>query len=393
MSDGHDDRLLARTLELAHQGAGRVEPNPRVGALIVNAGEIVATGYHHHYGGLHAEVEAIRCASTSVRGATLYCNMEPCSHRSPGKHQPPCTEAIIDAGIARVVIGQQDPNPAVRGRGVRALRRAGLSVDLAPDSSLFLRENEAFNTVMALGRPFVHLKAALSLDGRIATASGDSRWITDEEARIAAHRLRSGLDAVLVGRQTVETDDPALTVRYGLSSAGDQPRPIVLDSDARIPLTSRLVRERASRLIVCVGPRAAADRVRTLEERGVTVQACTEQGGYLDPAEVLATLHRNGINSLLIEGGSRVISSFLRARLFDRLTLYYAPILLGAGRDAVNDLSIAWVADAIHFERVRWTTIGSQQCFDAYRSGWHEEILAVMGDEGKEGADDVHGTD
>ena len=378
MSSDHDDQLLARTLELAHQGAGRVGPNPRVGALIVNAGEIVATGYHHHYGGLHAEAAAIRSASTSLKGATLYCNLEPCSHRFPGKHQPPCTEAIIEAGIGRVVIGQQDPNPAVRGRGVQALRRAGISVDCASDPTPFLRANEAFNTVMALGRPFVHLKAAVSLDGRVATASGDSRWITDEDARASAHRLRSGLDAVLVGRGTVEADDPLLTVRYGLYSEGNQPRPVVLDGDARTSLSSRLVRERASRLIVCVGPRAAVDRVRALEDQGVTVLTCPgEEEGRLDPARALSVLHREGINSLLVEGGSRVLTSFFQARLFDRLTLYYAPIVLGSGPGFVGDLSVERVADAVRFERVQWTTIGSQQCFDGYRSGWHQEIIGA----------------
>lgn len=423
MHHDQDDRWLARTLELARQGGRRVEPNPRVGAVIVNAGEVVATGFHQYYGGLHAERAALEEADpTRLPGSTLYCNLEPCSHRSPGKHQPPCTEAIIAAGITRVVIGQRDPNPAVRGGGVQALRHAGITVDVPgegedgsargdsrpgipadihADSIGFdvLQLNEVFNTFMALGRPFVHLKAAISLDGRLATAGGDSRWITDEKARAAAHRIRAEADAVLVGRGTVDMDDPLLTVRLPPDEGGADlpggrgPRPVVLDSLARISLDSRLVRERSRELLLCLGPDAPEERRAALAERGVTLLeippgspdasgrvSCSDRTVTpgLDPASVLRRLGDEGIRSLFVEGGAEVLTAFLRARLYDRLTLYYAPLILGRGREAVGNLELDTVARALRFEAVRWQQIGLQQCFTALRAGWREEILAVQ---------------
>lgn len=397
-----DDRWLAQTLELARQGAGTVEPNPRVGAAIVKAGAVVATGFHREYGGLHAEAAALEAAGVGhdgrgerhgrdagavsaaaerVRGATLYCNLEPCSYRSPEKHQPPCTEAIIAAGIRRVVIGQHDPNPAVRGRGVMALRDAGIVVDCAGDPGPFLLENDRFNTIMALGRPFVHLKAAISLDGRLATAGGDSKWITDEGARASAHEARAGVDAVMVGRGTVSADDPLLTARVAPAGAVQrQPRPVVLDTGAAIRPDSRLVRDRGGELILCVGPDAPAEKVRALEDRRVTVVNLGDRGtgaSTLDPAAILDALWERNIRSVLVEGGARVLTAFLRARLFDRISFYVAPILLGRGREAVEDLSIQAVADAVRFESVRWKRIGDQQLFTGMRAGWQDEVRAA----------------
>lgn len=372
MSNDHDDRLLAYTLELARRGADRVKPNPRVGAVIVHAGEIVATGYHHYYGGPHAEAVALGAAGAAARGATLYCNLEPCSYRVRGKHQPPCTEAIISAGIQRVVIGQHDPNPAVRGNGVRALRAAGISVEIATDPTPFLRENAVFNTNMALGRPFVHLKGAISLDGKIAAATGDSRWITGEDARAAAHRLRAEYDAVLVGRGTVETDDPLLTVRSGPQPASGQPRAVVLDSEARIPLTARLLTERGDALVVCTGKNALREKVSALEAHGAVVLSCPMETRAIDG--VLSALWDAGIRSLLVEGGARVITSFLRTGSYDRLTLFIAPLLMGSGYDFAGDLGVDRVTEAVRFESVHWKTIGRQQCFEGFRAGWQEDV-------------------
>ncbi|SIQ52917.1 diaminohydroxyphosphoribosylaminopyrimidine deaminase / 5-amino-6-(5-phosphoribosylamino)uracil reductase [Alkalispirochaeta americana] len=378
MLDDQDDRRLVQTLELAQGGAGRVEPNPQVGAVIVQAGEVIATGFHRRYGEAHAEAEALARAGSSARGGVLYCNLEPCSHRGPGKHQPPCVDAIIAAGISRVVVGQQDPNPAVRGRGLRRLREAGIIVDCADDPAPFIRHNRAFNTTMALGRPFVHLKCAISLDGRLATARGDSRWITDEKARAGVHRLRGACDAVLVGRNTAETDDPLLTVRDAPLPARGQPRAIVLDSQARLSRESSLVRHRAGELLLCVSEGAPRDDVLALQEKGVTVLPCREdprQG--LDLKDVLRSLKDQGVRSILVEGGGLVITAFLRAGLFDRLTAYVAPLVLGAGREAVGDLGIHRIDQAVAFEEVRWDRIGNQQCFDGYRRGWAGEIVAV----------------
>ena len=209
-----DDRhMLARALDLAARGGAAVAPNPRVGAVITRDDEIVAEGYHAAYGGPHAEAVALERAGSRARGTTLYCNLEPCSYSAPDKHNGACTDLIIAAGVARVVVGQLDPNPRVRGGGVAALRAAGVEVDTPDDFDDVWYENAAFNTTAALARPFVTLKLAQSLDGKIATATGDSKWITDEEARAEVHALRARHDAVLVGVGTAVADDPRLTVR------------------------------------------------------------------------------------------------------------------------------------------------------------------------------------
>lgn len=378
MLDDQDDRRLVQTLELAQGGAGRVEPNPQVGAVIVQAGEVIATGFHRRYGEAHAEAEALARAGSAARGGVLYCNLEPCSHGGAGKHQPPCVEAIIAAGISRVVVGQQDPNPAVRGRGIGRLREAGIIVDCADDPAPFFRHNRAFNTTMALGRPFIHLKCAISLDGRLATARGDSRWITDERARAEVHRLRGSCDAVLVGRKTAERDDPLLTVRDAPLPPRGQPRAIVLDSQARLSGESALVTHRAGDLLLCASAGAPAPSVQALRKRGVTVLACREDPHRgLDLEDLLLNLGNQGISSILVEGGGQVITSFLRAGLYDRFTAYVAPLVLGAGREAVGDLGILEIDGAVAFEAVRWRSIGDQQCFDGYRRGWAGEIAAA----------------
>lgn len=213
----HHSPFLAETIPLAELGRGSVAPNPMVGALVVRDGCVIGTGYHHRYGGRHAEAVALDNAGEAAHGATLYCNLEPCSFTADDKHQPPCTRRIIEAGVDTVVIGQLDPNPRVRGDGVRRLEAAGISVIVERNDHPFRRFNDVFNTVMTERRPFVHLKTAMSLDGRIATADGTSKWITDEAARREVHALRAERDAVLVGVGTVLADDPLLTVR----GAGD----------------------------------------------------------------------------------------------------------------------------------------------------------------------------
>ncbi|MDA3951531.1 MAG: bifunctional diaminohydroxyphosphoribosylaminopyrimidine deaminase/5-amino-6-(5-phosphoribosylamino)uracil reductase RibD, partial [Spirochaeta sp.] len=277
----HHSPFLAETIPLAEQGRGSVAPNPMVGALVVKDGSVIATGYHHRYGGRHAEAVALDNAAEAAQGATLYCNLEPCSFTATDKHQPPCTRRIIEAGVDTVVIGQLDPNPRVRGDGVRQLEAAGISVIVEHDDHAFRRFNDVFNTVMTERRPFVHLKTAMSLDGRIATADGTSKWITDDAARTEVHALRAERDAVLVGIGTVRADDPLLTVR---GVGADQPVPVVLDTHLRTPLDSQLVRRRGHELIVVAvepaehvhtgahpSPDEFARRREQLEAHGVTV--------------------------------------------------------------------------------------------------------------------------
>ncbi|MFW6229299.1 MAG: dihydrofolate reductase family protein, partial [Alkalispirochaeta sp.] len=319
---------------------------------------------------------------------------------------------IIEAGVRRVVIGQLDPNPRVSGRGVEELRRHGIEVEIARDATEFWRFNDAFNTWMALRRPFVHLKTAMSLDGRVATTTGDSRWITCTEARARGHRFRSERDAIGVGIGTVLADDPILTNRYG---HGADPRPVVFDAHLRIPLESALVSRRGKELIVVcsgggtddagtwprypsTGPveagtevpgarteRPTADpgtletRKRALEEQGVTiVSVALDTDGRPDLTEAIHHLARLGITSILVEGGPTLLTSFLRAGLYDRISAFIAPTLIGSGRDAVGDLGIEYLRNAIDLEQVRWESVGEDQLLDAYRPGWLAEVTSVI---------------
>lgn len=368
---------LNDTVPLAANGWGNVSPNPLVGAIIVKNDEVIATGYHRHHGGRHAEAIALENAGTAAEGAALFCNLEPCSFEASDKHQPPCTRRIIEAGIRHVVIGQLDTNPRVRGRGVEALEQAGIAVTVHSDPKPFVRLNDAFNTWMALARPFVHLKAATTIDGKIADRAGSSRWITDEHARREVHRYRAHRDGILVGIETVIADDPSLTTRL---VTGRSPRPIVLDSQLRIPLDAALVRERGADLIVFYRDDAyhtLEDRRRRLIDAGVTVLpvATGDDGWGLELEEVLAALGRVGITSVLVEGGGSVLTSFLRRRLFDKVSLFIAPLIVGSGRPVFGDIGIGEIGAALRLSDMRWTQIGDQQLFEGYRREWADELI------------------
>ncbi|MFW6209793.1 MAG: bifunctional diaminohydroxyphosphoribosylaminopyrimidine deaminase/5-amino-6-(5-phosphoribosylamino)uracil reductase RibD [Spirochaetota bacterium] len=332
----HQDQVfLSAAAALLEQGGSAVRPNPKVGAVIVRDAEIICKGCHAVYGGPHAEAVALQRAGELAAGSTLYCTLEPCSFTAPDKHNEPCTNKIIRAGVSRVVIGQLDPNRRVRGRGVDQLRRAGIEVEIAEDEELsrsLWYQNARFNTAHALKRPFVRLKFAQSLDGKIATAGGDSKWITDEHARREVHHLRSDHDAVLVGAGTVRADDPMLNVRLTddegpVNSA--QPKAVVLDALARIPLSSKLVRQRAEDLLLCAADDAAfsaytADqragldvRVAQLSATGVHVcRVPVDYGTRLSPEHVLGELNRRGIQSVMVEGGAQVATAFISAGRF-----------------------------------------------------------------------------
>jgi diaminohydroxyphosphoribosylaminopyrimidine deaminase/5-amino-6-(5-phosphoribosylamino)uracil reductase len=395
-----DDRdMLARALNLAARGGAAVAPNPRVGAIITRDDETVAEGYHAAYGGPHAEAVALERAGTRARGATLYCNLEPCSYSAPDKHNGACTNLIIAAGVARVVVGQLDPNPRVRGGGVAALRAAGVEVETPDDFDDVWYENAAFNTTAALARPFVTLKLAQSLDGKIATVRGDSKWITDEEARDEVHALRARNDAVLVGVGTVVADDPRLTVRSAAGGSGaGQPRAVVLDPSARLPLQSQLVRNRAAELTVLVAeaPRAAggevepgvAARIAALRERGITVfEVESDTAGRLQPAAALQALWEDGVRSVLVEGGGGVATSFLAAALFDALRVYVAPRIIGGDGVGIDALGVESISQAVSLEKVRTRTLGEQAVIEGFRAGWLESVQTSVREEAY-----VHGT-
>lgn len=386
-----DAEFLAETLELAEQGASAVRPNPQVGAVVVKGVRVISRGYHDHYGGPHAEAVALERAGGQAEGATVYCNLEPCSYSAPDKHNGPCTAKLIDAGVSRVIIGQLDPNPRVRGRGVQQLREAGIEVDIAPDPALSWYANARFNTWHSLGRPFITVKLAQSLDGRIATRSGDSRWISDIEARREVHALRAGHDAVMVGRATAERDDPQLTVRHGeLPDGHSQPRAVVLDTDCRLSPDSFLVRERANELTLVAGAEPTDGELRRRMEtlRGAGVQVLevpraaapgkgtpgngrpAASAAGLSLSAALKALGDAGIQSVLVEGGAALATSLLREALFDELRLYIAPILLGGDGVGIGTIGVDHVAEALRLEGVSQESREGHLRISGFREGW-----------------------
>lgn len=337
---------MRRAIQLARSGWGRVHPNPLVGAVVVRDGRIVGEGAHQEYGAAHAEVDALHAAGAEAAGATLYVTLEPCAHH--GK-TPPCTEAIAAAGIVRVVYAVRDPHPQAGGGG-EILRGRGIQVESGTEEALARRENALFLRPLETGRPFVALKLALSMDARIAATEGQRTTLTGDAARGYVHRLRAGFDAVLVGRRTVEVDDPLLTVRHG-PAPRVPPIRVVVDSGARTSPGSRLVRsiDEAPVAVVCRED-APRDRVAALESAGVAVHRVPAAGDGVDLAEALEALRAAGIRTVLCEGGGRLAASLLRASRVDRLHLLVAPRFIGPegvpafpGVDPAEDWDLAEV--------------------------------------------------
>jgi diaminohydroxyphosphoribosylaminopyrimidine deaminase / 5-amino-6-(5-phosphoribosylamino)uracil reductase len=301
-------------------------PNPVVGAVLVGAGRAVGEGFHARAGGAHAEAEALEHAGTAARGATLYVTLEPCNHSG---RTPPCVEAITTAGVKRVVAATRDPNPRVTGGGAAALSRAGVEVTLGCREGEAIAINRVFMTAARRGRPHVTLKWAATLDGATADVQRGSRWITGSEARLEAHHMRSRADAVVIGIGTALTDDPALDVRLG----GPWPREpyrVVVDSRARLPVTARLIRAgKTDRALVAVTDAADAERLGSLETRGVTVLRCKSREGHVDVGDLVSRLGALDVGGILVEGGGKLGWAFLEAGLVDRVVAFTAPMLLG----------------------------------------------------------------
>ncbi len=373
----NDEHYMRLALRLAARGAGWVSPNPMVGAVVVRDGEIVGRGWHRRYGGPHAEVEALQVAGERARGATLYVTLEPCNHEGL---TPPCTQAVLAAGISRVVIAMADPNPRVTGGGAAFLADKGVAVTLGVLEEEARRLNEAWIKWVTTGLPFVVAKAACSLDGRIATVTGESQWLTGVAARTFGHRLRHECDAVLVGVGTVLADDPQLTVRLGAGKArggvqearvpppaaaapdalgvacilpasepappvrppaatggrreprpqGKDPLRVVLDSALRIPLSARLLHlESPAPTLIAATPQAPAERVEALRQAGAEVLILPEERGRVALRPLLERLGKRKVTSILVEGGAETLGSFFDARLVDRFYFFYAPKILG----------------------------------------------------------------
>jgi len=362
-----DARHMARALELARRALFMTRPNPRVGCVLVRDGETVGEGWTAPAGGPHAEIRALQMAGKRARGATAYVNLEPCSHHG---RTPPCVDALIEAGVARVVAAMRDPNPQVGGAGLARLRAAGVDVAVGPLEEVATALNAGFVRRMARGRPLVRLKLAASLDGRTAMASGESRWITGFEARRDVQRLRARSCAVITGSGTVLADDPRLTVRP--ETLGDEldgqtraflercpPLRVVVDGSLRTPPGARLFAGGGEVLIAA----AQADPARSerLVSAGATVRSLPTAEGRVDLAALLATLAEGECNEVLVEAGAGLAGAFLAARLVDELWLYQAPMLLGAAARPLISLELERLAEAVRLETVDVRAVGADQ--------------------------------
>jgi diaminohydroxyphosphoribosylaminopyrimidine deaminase/5-amino-6-(5-phosphoribosylamino)uracil reductase len=361
-------RKMRLALRLAAQGKGKTSPNPPVGAVVVKAGRVVGRGYHRQAGLPHAEVDALRQAGEAARGETLYVTLEPCNHHG---RTPPCTEAIVAAGIARVVFGQADPNPGVSGGGGAVLQAAGLQVGRVLQEEC-ARFNEAWTKWVTTGLPFGVLKAAASLDGRIAAAGGESKWLSCEASRKVAHRLRAEHDAILVGIGTALADDPQLTCRM---YRGRNPLRVVVDSRLRLPPAARMFSCPGQTLIACTAGAPGAARSALEAAGGEVIELPPDAAGRVDLAALFAELGRRGLCSVLIEGGSEINAAALAAGLVDKLFVFLAPKLLG-GRQSpglVGGRGAARVAEglSLRFERVR--RVGRDLLIEAYPAAYLAE--------------------
>jgi diaminohydroxyphosphoribosylaminopyrimidine deaminase/5-amino-6-(5-phosphoribosylamino)uracil reductase len=326
-----DIRYMTRALQLAARGRGRTSPNPMVGAVIVSGGRIVGEGFHRNAGAPHAEVMALRAAGPRAKGGTLYVTLEPCSHTR--KRTPPCVPAVLAAGIRRVVVAMRDPNPRVDGEGLRRLKRAGLSVAVGCLERHAEQLNDSYVHRMRAGRPLVVLKMAMTLDGKTATAAGESKWITGPQARRHAHHLRCQADAIMVGVNTVLSDDPQLTARPGHPIAR-QPLRVIMDSGLRTPLTAKVLSRRLRKgTVIATTGRSPQAQLARLQKRGISVLVLPSSQRKVSLRACLKHLARMGINLLLIEGGGELAATALQSGVVDRLRLYIAPRLLG-GNDA-----------------------------------------------------------
>jgi diaminohydroxyphosphoribosylaminopyrimidine deaminase/5-amino-6-(5-phosphoribosylamino)uracil reductase len=366
---------MERCLTLAEAGAGTVSPNPMVGALLVAPdGTVLGEGAHEVYGGPHAEVQALQVAernhgAEALRNATLYVNLEPCSHH--GK-TPPCTDLIVEKGVPRVVVGTVDPFPQAQGAGVRQLRGQGIEVEIGVHAHACRRFNEAFFHHVETGRPLVTLKVAQTLDGRVATRTGDSQWITGEAARTLVHEWRATLDGVLVGRGTARSDDPRLTVRH---VAGRQPTRLVLDRTGTLPPDRALFTDdHADHTIAVVGeerdPPSYADRL--VDAGGTVLRVRETADDHLDLPALLRRLGTDGgreaepLQSLLVEAGPGLATALVRQDLVDRFFCFVAPKVVGEGIPALRDLDVIEMENAVTFAEKTWEPVGEDMLLKGY---------------------------
>lgn len=359
-----DEQYMQLALDLAASAKGKTNPNPLVGAVIVKDGVIVGTGLHRKAGEPHAEVHAFNMAGEHAKGATLYVTLEPCSHY--GK-TPPCANLVVASEVRRVVVAMEDPNPAVAGRGIQLIREAGIEVQVGLLEAQAKKLNERFIHNMLTKRPFVIAKYAMTLDGKLATHTGHSKWITGESARLEVHKLRNEVDAILVGIGTVLADNPSLTTRLP-EGGGKNPIRVLLDSNLQVSLEANIVNTEEAQTIIVTTEHANLEKVQALEGKGVQILKVSQNESGLNLEEMLDELYKQGITDVLVEGGSSVNASFVRAGLINKFLVYIAPKLLGG----VNSLTpvagsnVAYMTDALDVAFDQVEQFGEDLCITAY---------------------------
>jgi len=360
MRDLHE-KYMRRALVLARKGAGKTGPNPAVGCVIVRDGVIVGEGWHKRAGTPHAEVHALARAGTRAKNADVYVTLEPFAHF--GK-TPPCADALIAAGVARVFAGMVDPNPRVSGKGLEKLRAAGIDATAGILEDACRLVNEPFIKHVTTGLPFVILKSALTLDGKTATAAGDARWITNERSRRYVHKLRSRVDAIMVGVGTVIADDPLLTSRI---PGGKDPLRVVVDSGLRIPLQARMLHQESGAKTLVATVSDDATGIARLRETGADVVICKEKSGRVDLHDLMARLGAMHLQSVLLEGGSTLAGEALRQGVIDKVMLFYAPKLVGGdGPGLFAGKGVARMEDAIRLRDITYTRFGEDLMIQGY---------------------------
>ncbi|MGO8989320.1 MAG: bifunctional diaminohydroxyphosphoribosylaminopyrimidine deaminase/5-amino-6-(5-phosphoribosylamino)uracil reductase RibD [bacterium] len=357
-----DEHWMRKALRLAEKGRGRTSPNPLVGAILVKNGNVVGEGYHARAGEAHAEIIALQRAREQAKGATLYINLEPCTHY--GK-TPPCAPQVIEAGVKSVTIGVEDPNPLVKGKGIETLKKAGLSVRVGILEKECRKLNEAFCKYITAKEPFVILKVAATLDGKIATREGNSKWISGETSRRFVHKLRDQVDGVLVGIGTILGDDPLLTARI---KGGRDPYRIVLDSQLKVPEEAKVFGDSPTKVIIVATESAPKDKIERLGKRGVRILTLESKGGRIDLKSCLSKLGEIGMVSLMVEGGNRVNGSFLDEGLIDKLLLFLSPKLIGDPHapGIFGGRGVSKLQEAIPLKEIKARRIGEDILLEGY---------------------------
>ncbi len=358
-------KFMKKALELAENGIGYTNPNPLVGAVIVKEGNIIGEGYHEFFGGPHAEINAFKNATEDVTGATMYVSLEPCSHY--GK-TPPCAEAIVHNGIKKVVIAMEDPNPEVSGRGIKLLRENNIEVITGVLQEESRKLNEIFIKYITTKLPFCLLKSAMTLDGKIASVTGDSKWITNNESRQYVHKLRNRMSAVMVGAGTVMKDDPFLNTRL-INGDGRDPVRIIVDSSARIPVSSTVLNLKSrAKTIIATTTLAEDEKLKELEKKGAEIIVTPISETKVDLKYLMKALGDRDIDSVLLEGGSELNYSAIKENIVDKINIFVAPKIIG-GREAktpVGGVGIEFMKDAVLLKDIKTVTFGQDIMIEGY---------------------------